>query len=329
MLAAAIVCASTTYVGGGLGAPTFDRWVYPFNASPGSRSVGSTFSSYGSEYDFDDRDGQVLLGWATADLIEAGWPAHAYTVHSCTLTIAIASDDVVYDASADPRETHEPDGPADADPGRPTLLSGVGFRNGWDGWAFGDDGPFGDSMTSGTRNCFAIDFDASGTMRDISNSLTEGFEPAAFAIGQSEVAAPGDLLPQYSELKFTVDVSDPAIQCYLRTGLADGLVEFIVTSLHPASEPGSDETGIWPDWILSENALVGLGLVNAATLTLDASLTEPSGVPGDVNGDGVVGIDDLLDVLASFGPCPCCPTDLNGDGAVTVDDLLTLIGAWG
>lgn len=50
---------------------------------------------------------------------------------------------------------------------------------------------------------------------------------------------------------------------------------------------------------------------------------------GDLNGDGTVGVTDLLDLLAHWGPCTPCTADLNGDGAVGVLDLLLLLAAWG
>ena len=50
---------------------------------------------------------------------------------------------------------------------------------------------------------------------------------------------------------------------------------------------------------------------------------------GDITGDGVVGVDDLLDLIASFGPCAGCPADVNGDGVVGVDDFLIVLAAWG
>ena len=74
--------------------PDYDRWNYMFNGSPGDRIVASTFSAYGSGYDFDDRDGQLLLGWVTVD-IPTDLPASSYRVLSMTVDIAIASDDIV------------------------------------------------------------------------------------------------------------------------------------------------------------------------------------------------------------------------------------------
>ena len=50
-------------------------------------------------------------------------------------------------------------------------------------------------------------------------------------------------------------------------------------------------------------------------------IIEPSGV--SANGDAQVDVDDLLDVLGSFGPCPCCPSDFDGNGIVSVDEVLT------
>ncbi len=51
---------------------------------------------------------------------------------------------------------------------------------------------------------------------------------------------------------------------------------------------------------------------------------------GDLDGDGVVGILDLLALLSAWGPCAGeCPADLDGDGAVGVLDLLALLANWG
>ena len=51
----------------------------------------------------------------------------------------------------------------------------------------------------------------------------------------------------------------------------------------------------------------------------------------DLDGDGVVNVDDLVALLAGWGPCPDPPTlcaDVTGDGEVDVDDLLSLLQAW-
>ncbi len=51
--------------------------------------------------------------------------------------------------------------------------------------------------------------------------------------------------------------------------------------------------------------------------------------PGDLDGDGAVGILDFLTLLALWGPCPApCPGDLDGDGMVGITDFLTLLANW-
>jgi len=52
---------------------------------------------------------------------------------------------------------------------------------------------------------------------------------------------------------------------------------------------------------------------------------------GDVNGNGMVGFDDILAIIAAWGPCPppaLCPADLNCSGLVGFDDILIVIANW-
>jgi hypothetical protein len=69
-----------------------------------------------------------------------------------------------------------------------------------------------------------------------------------------------------------------------------------------------------------------------------SSIAVVSGVapatPGDIDGDGVVGITDLLGLLAAWGPCPApcppsCPADLDDDCQAGITDLLLLLAGWG
>jgi hypothetical protein len=55
----------------------------------------------------------------------------------------------------------------------------------------------------------------------------------------------------------------------------------------------------------------------------------PPTCPWDLNGDGFVGINDLLILLAAWGPNPGHPADFNGDDFVGINDLLALLANWG
>ncbi|MHC4428034.1 MAG: hypothetical protein ACYS0D_05445 [Planctomycetota bacterium] len=56
---------------------------------------------------------------------------------------------------------------------------------------------------------------------------------------------------------------------------------------------------------------------------------DPCDCPSDLNGDGMVGTADLLQLLSVWGFCPGCPEDLNGDQFVGTADLLILLSDWG
>ena len=57
-------------------------------------------------------------------------------------------------------------------------------------------------------------------------------------------------------------------------------------------------------------------------------VTTPACV-ADVTGDGVVGVSDVLALIASWGNCNGCSADIDGNGVVNVSDLLSVIEAWG
>jgi len=53
---------------------------------------------------------------------------------------------------------------------------------------------------------------------------------------------------------------------------------------------------------------------------------------GDLNHDGVVNVQDLLGVIAQWGPCPpptLCSGDVTSNGVINVEDLLLVIANWG
>ncbi len=59
---------------------------------------------------------------------------------------------------------------------------------------------------------------------------------------------------------------------------------------------------------------------------IDVSSCEPC--PADLDGDGMVGVSDLIAVLAAWGK-KGGPEDLDGSGFVDIGDILAVLAAWG
>ena len=78
------------------------------------------------------------------------------------------------------------------------------------------------------------------------------------------------------------------------------------------------------DVLLTDNE--GIGYVPSVE---NAEITEPTGLKGDVNGDGIVNIQDLVLVAANLGKTGQNAADVNGDGIVNIQDLVLVAGALG
>ena len=55
---------------------------------------------------------------------------------------------------------------------------------------------------------------------------------------------------------------------------------------------------------------------------------DPCICEGDVNGDGVTNVTDLLAIVAAWGSNDA-DADIDGDGTVGVSDILIVIAGWG
>lgn len=69
-----------------------------------------------------------------------------------------------------------------------------------------------------------------------------------------------------------------------------------------------------------------------STFSIMYEIIPAGGCTGDLNGDGVVNVADMLDLLSQWGDCPGqggCPGDLDGSGSINVADLLILLQNWG
>lgn len=311
--------------------PTGDRWNYPFNPTPGLRPTASVFGGEAGSPFFDNRDGQMVVVFDTSADITPGLSLGRYIVLNARLTLEFASDlSIAYDESTDPWQcflpTSDPRYLKDADPGQPIELFGTGFRNGWSPANWVETTPYappGQSLLQpGIRNAYALGFDGSGNLVDVSSSVRAEFSPDPFAIGYVPDVAPGDLIPIGSKCIFDLATDNPIVEGYLQQSMVEGKVILSITSLAKVVQQGT----LFPAFYTKENPLVPKGLAHPAKLEMTVLLYEC--VTGDFDCDGVVGSVDLALLLGAWGSST--PTyDLDGDGDVGASDIGILLGAWG
>lgn len=311
--------------------PSLDRWMYPFNTSPGSRPVISVFGSDANDPTmFDSRDGQFIVGWSTGDQIPVGTPTSEMTVHAAMVEVEFANDLVVqYDPTQDPWQIFAPsssaDWQADADPGQSIELFGVGFRNGFSAATFQEFSPFAPSgsniLAPGARSAYAMSFNGSGQPIDVSNHPRQRFDPMAFAVGQCAVLQPGDFIPAGTRMTFELDVGDSRIQEYVRDGLSAGRLLFSISSLSFVVQQG----GSFPAFYAKENALVTIGAATAAQLQVNVSIA-PGCQPADLDCNARVDGADLGLLLSNWGGA--APGDIDDSGQVDGADLGILLSSW-
>jgi hypothetical protein len=298
---------------------------------------------------FDARDSQIQIAFQTSEqCVPTGLALEDYDVASVTVTMTVASlvGAPQYDPTYDPAATYPlvccPPAPND-DPGRPVSIFGAGFRNGYTGFEFGpapEPGPplYGETgegfspggLGTNIRHVFAIDFDAAGAPRDVSNNLDEfndgagAFEANPFAIGTTTELGPGDPLTIGTTLEFDIDLSDPDVLRYVREGLQKGELGFVLATLHPASGgPGGGGGGDYPGFSLAPTGDA------PATLRLQYTVPTPA-CAGDINCDGVTDVFDFADLASNFGAVASRRGgDVNGDGVVDVFDFADLASDFG
>jgi hypothetical protein len=269
--------------------PVIDRWMYPFNSTPGSRPVAGVFSTFGDESGVDTRHGQFVLAWDTAPAIPAGWPPHHYLVRSARVSVTVSRGEVfVNDSTPDAHATYRfPDDPEhqpDLDPGRPLELFGTGFRNGFGPFSFLANSPFGGAAT-GRRNAFAAGFSPAGELVDVGSNLGKTnvdfptFPSRPFAFGQINDVPAGELVPAGSRIVFEIDLGDPLTLGYVRSGLARGRLWFTITWL--GGSEGFVGAPTFPELATAENLIhpgPTLELVGTSVRPAD---TDDDGLPDE------------------------------------------------
>ncbi len=328
------------------GAPSIDRWMYPFASAPGYELDAKTFTALGQEnafppLSFDQRDGQMLVGFDLAPAVPSGRGACGYRVTSAVLTLLVSNDRAFkYDPTYDIWQSYL-GGAVDAD-GRPVELYGAAFRNGWmacridpnmpslnqfpcyfEGSPSQPGPPFGPGAfpTSGTRHAFPTDY-AARIERDVSNNIRDQFNPTPFAVGQIAGLSAGALVPVDSNMTFALSVNNPDAQAFLRRACDSGLLRLMATSLQPATAGGGGGpgTGAFASFYCKEIEIEGF----AARLSMTVRLTPQ----GDANGSGAVDFADITSTLTHWGLAGP-DGDANCDGTVNFSDITDILTNWG
>lgn len=274
--------------------PTLDRWMYPFNATPGFRPSAPVFGTFGDGYGVDTRHGQFLLGFDTSDKIPTQHPPDRYLIRRAVVTAVLRSDQTfVFDPTADPfgsfLPTNSPAFVPDPDEGRPVELFGAGFRNGFSAESFLEDSPFG-SPAPGRRNAYAAGYSTQGVLVDVSNNVgktNEAFVPfpaTPFALGSVTNVAPGEPVPADTRMFFELNLADPFTLQYLRESLVSGRIRLFITALHGSEEvtaPGQSFVPRWPDFATRENLLYDPPTLTIEGVWVTDADTDADGLPDD------------------------------------------------
>ncbi len=116
---------------------------------------------------------------------------------------------------------------------------------------------------------------------------------------------------------YRLSAGSPAIDAGDNTSVPVDVTSDLCNNPRFHDDPGTTDTGN-PDGV---NAIVDIG---------PYEFQGGGACPWDLNSDGIVGIADLLTLLAAWGPVPTPdPPDFNGDAIVGVADMLILFAHWG
>lgn len=309
--------------------PTLDRWMYPFNETPGTRPLAPIFAALDIA-GFDDRDAQLLIGFNTSGQITPGQGADSYRIARARIRAIIAMDRTFeYDPTHDPLNSYfapgEPGYIPDEDPGRPIELFAAGYRNGFSATTFMEHSPFGGAPivppAEGSRHVFAANLDAQAHATDISRNVRLRVEAVPLAIGQTSAVAPGELVPADTEFEFEIDLCVLGAQTYLARALDEGMLHLVITSLHAIPGPGGPVE--YPVFYTKENALAMPPFSRAAKLELTVVIDcDP-----DLDANGVLDVFDFLTFGNLFAAGDLL-ADFDGDCVLDIFDFLAFGNAF-
>ena len=310
-----------------------DRWMYPFNATPGFRPAGSIFGfvTVPANGDFDNRDAQNIIAFDTTGIVESGLGVDSYNIDSITVRMTLSGPasgplDTTYDVWQTYLPSSAPGAIPDSDPGRPIEIYAAGFRFGFtrltweEGSTFSVTGPFG----TNNRTVFTAGFNGKGALVDVSSNVNDQSDNTPLAIAGFPGLSDGDTPPEGAVATFDIDLSDDRTKAWVADSLNEGRIVFAISSLIFASQGD----GVLTQMYMRENALVTAGVRDPANITMAGS-TGGSGcqIPGDINGDCQVNGADLGAMLAAWGSDDP-GADIDGNGTVDGGDLGTLLANW-
>lgn len=309
--------------------PDLDTWAYVNGGSPGTRPWGPSFTG-GFAIDSEtnqflprtasdpDRLGSALLAFETTDQIPADLSPSQYDIRSVTITARV-DDGTTGDLLYETEPTSPPDYLADfnannVDSQQAMELFGVGFREGYEGFALGTNQSgqrFSESTApySGTGASYVAfpvvgDSGAAGEYVDVSNNISGGFSETAidnetapfavepWAVGTANLSI-GETVPENTTFTFEVDLNQPGVLQYVQESLSQGAIGFFLSSLHSTTQQGG--SGAYPQWFLRESVTGPIPLPGgeAPTLEIDYAI-DPLVATADFDEDGDVDGNDFL-----------------------------------
>ena len=147
-----IALGAVLTTGGGASAQDFDgitpveadRWMYPFNATPGVRPGGSVFGycPFPQDEQVDNRDGQIVVAFDTTGIVPEGQGANRYQVDALVLEITLSGPaSGPLDITSDAWQTYLPERPSSTRPMRMRAVRSRCSQRGFGSTTPGRPGP--------------------------------------------------------------------------------------------------------------------------------------------------------------------------------------------
>jgi T5SS/PEP-CTERM-associated repeat protein len=173
---------------------------------------------------------------------------------------------------------------------------------------------------------------AGSTLSTTGNVQVGGAGQGSLSVAEGQVTAGGSYT-QNPAASLSVVLGPQSGTCISAAGtasVAGSLTVSLAAGFTPP--PGSSYEIITASSVSGTFAAVTMPAGISVVYEADRVLVQVEGtpmIPGDINGDGVVDVDDLTAVILAWGVCPApCAADIDGNGVVDVDDLTQVILSW-